>query len=297
MTIRTPTSHITDAARLIARFTRRLIVFLGIDRLFAWAAAGDRASKFTEKFLPTIESYSRGSWRRLSRDGITIDLDPSDYTHWLAYFGIEDELKSRLYALAQPGDTVIDVGTNVGEVLLHLSKAVSPGGRAIGFEANPTTHALAASNLQLNPKLPAEVHALGLGDEDAELDFGSRSASNSGADTIMAAGTGTRKVKVVRLDDFVASEELSRVDVIKIDVEGFELQVLRGAERTIERFSPALFIELCDANLREHGTTAKQLVEWLEAKGYSLSDARSDRPVLSSDDFSSCFLDVISRRS
>lgn len=298
MTIETPpTSPLTRVLRTSAALVRKLIVAVGADEMLARVPANFRTGRAAQKLLPTIESYPPGSRRRLSRNGIMLDLNPSDYTHWLAYFDIESELKSRLYSLARPGDTVIDVGSNVGEVLLNLAKAVSPGGRAIGFEANPATHRLADSNLRLNPDFPAEVHALGLGDEDGELDFGSRSPSNSGGDCIMAAGTGTRRVKVVRLDDFIATKGLEHVDLIKIDVEGYELHVLRGGERTIDRYSPKLFIEVCDSNLRDHGTSAKQLVEWLQAKGYNLVDARTGDLVTISQDFSDCYLDVIARRA
>lgn len=284
----------TKSVRFVAKAVRRSIVIGGGDRLLARLG---HVSGPAVKLLPTTDSFPQGSERRLVRKGIKLDLDPSDYTHWLAYFDMEAPLKSRLYGLVAPGDVAIDVGTNLGEVLLNLARMAGPEGRAIGFEANPTTYQRAVRNIALNPHVTAEVHPLGLGDREGALDFGSRTAGNSGADSILSVGSGKLKVPVIRLDTFVADHGIERVDVIKIDTEGFDLRVLKGAESTIERFAPKLFVEVCDANLRNHGDSASQLVRWLEDKEYRCTEALTGEPVRSKSDLSDCFLDIIAIRT
>lgn len=288
-----PTSFIR-AVRFVAKAARRAIVMSGGDRVLARIG---HLNGPAVKLLPTTESFRRGSRRRVIRNGIALDLDPSDYTHWLAYFDVEAPLKSKLYGLAGPGDVAIDVGTNLGEVLLSLARAVGPRGRAIGFEANPATYKLALGNIALNPHISAELHPLGLGDTEATLDFGSRSSANSGADSIVSAGSGQIKVPVIRLDKFVTDQGIERVNLIKIDTEGYDLHVLKGAEATIDRFSPKLFVEVCDANLRNHGDSAREILRWLEDRGYRCAEADAGDPVTSDDDLSDCFFDIIAIRA
>ena len=98
---------------------------------------------------------------------------------------------------------------------------------------------------------------------------------------------------VITLDSFFAKEQMKRIDLIKIDVEGFEMKVLYGATDCVERFRPVLFLELCDANLREQGSSAVELLQWLEARDYGVCDAISGEPMLSGDPRKPAFTDVV----
>jgi hypothetical protein len=66
---------------------------------------------------------------------------------------------------------------------------------------------------------------------------------------------------------------------LKIDVEGFEIFVLQGAEKLLQRFKPILFIELAEVNLNEHGFTAKMLIEYVERLNYNVLDAKTMDPL------------------
>ena len=95
------------------------------------------------------------------------------------------------------------------------------------------------------------------------------------------------------LDSFIEERGLPRVDLIKIDVEGYELHVLQGARETLARLRPVMFIEVSNFNLCEQGTSAQELIAFLEAAGYLLEDAETRRSVCSTDDLGDCFFDVI----
>jgi FkbM family methyltransferase len=210
---------------------------------------------------------------------------------WSAYFGVERELRRKLYDLVEPGGVAIDIGSNIGEVLLHLAKRVGARGRVIGFEPNPETYEKCAENLALNPGLPADLHRLALGDQDGEVSFGRPCASNSGGDRVMADGT--IRVPVSTLDRFVRDAALDRLDLVKIDVEGYELHVLRGARDVLNRFRPVLFVELSDANLRAQGGTAGDLVRWLTQHSYQAWHAGTGDPVTADQRLDDCFFDMI----
>jgi hypothetical protein len=83
--------------------------------------------------------------------------------------------------------------------------------------------------------------------------------------------------------------------LIKVDVEGFELHVLRGAEKTLRQCKPALFIELDDNNLSDQGDSAEKLVSYLEDLGYAITDAGTGAPVRSGKPFTNCHTDIIAR--
>ena len=271
-----------------ANAVRKGLILTGADRL---AANG----RLWSKLRPDNSHYPSPTVREAMLDGIRFRLDLSDYMQWSAYFGVERELREKLYGLAAPGNVAIDIGTNIGEVLLNLASRVGPTGRAIGFEPNPDTRERCLQNLALNPGLPAVVHSIALGDAEGELSLGRPCLSNSGGDRIMGDGQGTIPVRVTTLDRFAEAEGIGHVDLIKIDVEGFEMHVLRGGEQVIRRDRPVLFIELSDENLRAQDGSAAELVEWLERQDYSVAHAGNGRPVASTNELGDCFFDIICR--
>ena len=156
---------------------------------------------------------------------------------------------------------------------------------------------LCQANIALNAMPHVRVEGIGLGAEAGEIGFGRASVGNSGADRFMPAGGGAITVQVITFDSFVAKEQIEHIDLIKIDVEGFEMNVLRGAAECVARFRPVLFLELCDANLREQGSSALELLQWLEARDYEVCDALSGAPLLSGDPCNVAFTDVVCQPS
>ena len=78
------------------------------------------------------------------------------------------------------------------------------------------------------------------------------------------------EVDVTSLDDFAAAQRLTRLDLLKIDVEGSETAVLQGARESLRRFRPAVVVEAYDPSLRQLGTSASELLQLLRDSGYEL---------------------------
>lgn len=273
--------------RRLAQSLRKSLIRIGADRLV-------RQIPLLSRLRPGNDLYISPSYRTVQSDNVRLRLDLSDYVQWLVYFDVERDLHRQLYSLVQPGDLALDIGANVGQVLLKLAAVVGSGGRAIGFEPNPATYRLCTENLTLNSNLPAEVHAIALGSAEGQVAFGRPCSANSGSDRVMSDGVGEIMVPVTTLDRWATAHSLERLDLVKIDVEGFELHVLRGASETLARFRPTLFIELCDGNLREQGGTAAELLAWLEAEDYAIVQADTGKP-LAAEILTDCFLDIIAR--
>jgi hypothetical protein len=121
-----------------------------------------------------------------------------------------------------------------------------------------------------------------------------RTPSNRGGNRINGHAKNSYDVQINKLDNVIPHLNISRLDLIKVDVEGYELKVLQGAEETLKTFKPILFVELDDNNLKDQGDSAELLIRFLKACGYNkLTDAESSEVVSPDDDFRNCHFDII----
>jgi FkbM family methyltransferase len=168
-------------------------------------------------------------------------------------------------AAVQPGTVALDVGANVGAYTLLLGQWVRPGGRVFAFEPAPEAFGGLSAHVRLN----------GLGDGVTCVRAAASSSTGtatlavdglSGANRLDASAGGER-VDTVTLDDFCRREGI-RPSFIKIDVEGAELDVLRGARETIREGGDglALFVEMHPTLWREMGITAADVQAELETQ-------------------------------
>jgi FkbM family methyltransferase len=139
-------------------------------------------------------------------------------------------------AAFEPGQTVIDVGGHIGAFACLTARRVGPSGRVITCEPAPDNAALLRENLSRNGFTWARVHEAAVGEKPGEIDLyvADQASDNPAANTIFpSAGRKAVKVRLTTLDAICAEEGISRVDHLKLDIEGAELQALRGAEKTL----------------------------------------------------------------
>jgi FkbM family methyltransferase len=174
---------------------------------------------------------------------------------------------SRLVGSLEPGATFVDVGANIGYFSFLASRVVGPTGRVIAMEPNPRTAARFRENLKRNQFRNIQLHEVALADAAGESDFflapdsGSSSFSSASADSHDSA-----RVKCVQGDSLLS--DLTRLDFLKMDVEGAEFLALRGMDRTIARFRPVIVIEISNELLTRQGATADGIRQLLMAHGY-----------------------------
>src|SRR5581483_3209222 len=141
------------------------------------------------------------------------------------------------------GSNCIDVGANVGPVTLALARQVGPTGRVLAIEPGPPYVARLRRNLQVNPRLKDRVVILqsGISETEGSLLWRPDPVHPFNAGLSHVHGTavpGEVRVPVTTLDTAIAQQKWDRVDFIKIDVEGMELEVLRGARGTLKALRP-----------------------------------------------------------
>jgi FkbM family methyltransferase len=171
----------------------------------------------------------------------------------------------------QPGETFVDVGANVGQLSLAAAMRVTPSGRVIAIEAHPRTCKYLQGNVRLND-LTIEIHNVAIGSKRGELFFTDfRSDDMNFASATPPRGGSALRVPVQTLDSII---EERPVDLLKVDVEGFEVDLLKGASQTISNCR-CLYIEDSDLNLRRAGTSRAELYDRLIVHGFDLFHVRA----------------------
>ena len=174
----------------------------------------------------------------------------------------------------RPGMTVVDIGANQGLYSLFFAQRVGPEGRVFAFEPDDTLHAALVDNLAFNRARQVQAHHLALGAKPDTLTL-FRSLLNSGDNRLASAGRADRpgeavSVRVERLDHVLAGQ---RIDFIKMDVQGWEMEVLRGMEGIFNDPSQtnlSIYFEYWPQGLCDAGSHALEPLELLTAKGFNL---------------------------
>jgi FkbM family methyltransferase len=203
---------------------------------------------------------------------------------WRRSFQPSEVERRFLAGLELEGSTIVDVGALHGYMTLLFADAVGPAGRVIAYEPHPT----ACRSLRLNvagaPNV--SVRQVALADAPGELAFayprrrakrGLGSAHPGVRDELLSRGAKPTTLTATTLDAEVAAGHVPPPTLVKIDVEGLELAVIRGMERTLAEHSPDLHIEI-------HGYDAvagecELLLDTLETRGYRARHVETDRSV------------------
>jgi FkbM family methyltransferase len=240
----------------------------------------------------------RGKWRVVSllrrlaprlektqilveREHLTWSIDPTDYVQsQLFWYGTRDKWEIyHLRRLLAHGAVILDAGANFGYYSLVLAHFLQRNCTVYAFEPNPATYQRLSLNISLNG-MGDVIHAqrLGLSDYAGEAALVEQ-VGNTGA-TALVEGRG---VRVTTLDSFVRANNVGRVNLIKIDVEGMERSVLQGARELIET-TPALMIliEVHPHTLRRAGTSADDLIEDVRRLGFEIYELHREvlKPLL-----------------
>lgn len=179
-------------------------------------------------------------------------------------------------AMLPQGSTVIDIGANIGAHTLPLADCVGATGRVIAVE--PTRYAFERlqQHIELNPRLATRItpiQAMLMGNRDAALADAIESSWPLTSTKDTHAGHGglaksTIGAAVTTLDAIVADHALSRIDLIKLDVDGYEVEVLRGARETLARFAPTIVFEYSPYTIVEKGYDPDEMSRILRESGY-----------------------------
>jgi FkbM family methyltransferase len=171
----------------------------------------------------------------------------------------EKEMQEAFRRYVVPGSVVYDIGAHAGFHTLYCSLLVGPKGRVISFEPNPDNRASIERQLAANPQAPVTLQPYAVSDRCGEV----RLDTSRGSSRTRITGDGDVLVESMTIDSLVAGNIVPPPDVIKIDVEGHDLEVLKGAMQTVAKSRPTI---LCDYNTGINESGVEELLAPLSYK-------------------------------
>lgn len=206
-------------------------------------------------FFPEVVSRTLG--------GVTFEFLLGDVMGHEWYANVRElspEMAFMRERMVQPGDVVLECGAHHGFMTILIASWVGPGGRVVAFEASPSSAAILRGNIERN-HLAGRVTAVAkaVGAKGGQL----RITEESNAVPLIGRYEPGILVPVVALDDYAHLQPT----LVKLDIEGFEIDALQGASRILER-RPKLAIEVHVDMLRRYGRRADELVEILGRDDY-----------------------------
>lgn len=196
--------------------------------------------------------------------------NPHDFYlgHALIQYGEYGEIEWQLLSqLVRPGMTVMEVGANIGTLTVPLARAVGPTGRVIAVEPQRVIHQMLCTNVTLNALINVETHHCGCGPQPGTMtvpfvDYYAGQRNNFGGISLAPEGSMPGERVAIRTVDELAGGR--RLGLLKVDVEGMEAEVLRGALRVLREQRPFVYVE----NDRQEKSDA--LIALIREAGYRL---------------------------
>jgi len=205
-------------------------------------------------------------------------INPADGVSYEIYMRgcYEHDTLQQVKKMLWPGMTFFDIGAHFGQFTIVGAAAVGGEGAVHSFEPGPVQFDFLIRNVKLNDFDNTTLNNMALSDEEGQLGFVIPSLRDLGQSHLAFRGPGTRTVKVTTLDHHCEEHGIKSIDVMKVDVEGAEMQVFRGASTVLANFPPAaIFYESIDILNKNFGHTSAEMHEVLESYGYVINVLRA----------------------
>ena len=236
-------------------------IFKKIGRFFWYGR-----SRFSILNFPLLCRLPYGSWF----------LARGDESGLIAFFRLPFEKKELQFVqkFLKPKMIFFDIGANQGFYTLLAAKCVRAEGRVFAFEPSPREFNYLRRNVLINGFKNTKMESTALGCDKGFADMficldgkGSYSSLRSPSKNVKARRK-IMKVSVTTLDEYVALNNISTIDFIKIDVEGGELDVLKGGKSVLEKLRPLLLCEVSDKRTRQWGYSASEICNFAKRYKY-----------------------------
>jgi FkbM family methyltransferase len=206
--------------------------------------------------LPKPVRLPSGSWWLLRNDNLGRPLQEGVF---------ETRERAFVARFLRPGMTVLDIGAHQGLYTLLASRKVGAAGKVFAFEPSHRERRALWLNIALNICTNVTVQSLAVGSCEGEADLfvvqGGETGCNSLRPPIVGSGIAPVRVRVTTLDGWLQSRMIPTVDFIKLDIEGGELEALKGAARTLNRRPrPVMLVEVQDVRTAPWGYRAREIL-------------------------------------
>lgn len=287
--------HMSTKTRAF-NFFRKGFANAAVDGIFAFVIRKiPFLSSVVSKIVAPEYLYKNPSWRSYNVNGIKMNLNISNLVDHCIYFSTEQNAIDRFIHHLKPNDTVFDIGANIGYTTLLFSKKCNDG-YIYSIEPSKELFKTVEDHLKLNEVTNVKVLNIGLGEKEKKVQLYKVSENNSGMNRVLEEENvpfNSESILIKTLDDVVKEQGLSKVNAIKIDVEGYEYNILKGAYNTLKESHPTLLIEIDDVNLKEQYSSPLEIFKFLFDLGYSIFEADTMKKIDSERDYTGVHFDVI----
>lgn len=245
--------------KIILYILRRKL-FKGQFRIFSWLYANQFLKVVSRTTKPIIGNFK-------------INVVTKNYIDACIYYmgDYEPYLKTQFSKLIKHGDVILDVGANIGFHTMYFAELVGKQGKVFGFEPIPVNYHALQENLKLNKFSQIISVNKALGDINSSLNIHiNENKTNPGAFNLFESGIKNTVIECVKGDDFLKKNSITKVNFIKIDVEGYELEVLKGMMESIKSMKPTIIFEYDEFYQSKLNANSKSILHFLIDLDYSL---------------------------
>lgn len=206
-------------------------------------------------------------------EGMKIKLDIGDWLQQQIYFFDAFDERGLLFLKRnlKEGDVFVDVGANIGGYTLVAARLVGETGKVIAFEPVKFVYDRLCFNIDLNKLGNVSAEKSALYKESGTLTLHVSDRENMGMSSIFHHDTEsgqTEKADAIALDDYIKTSGIKKIKLIKIDVEGAELEALKGMQRILRDLRPIIIAEVSDEVLQNDPARKQETIGWLKGMGY-----------------------------
>jgi FkbM family methyltransferase len=240
-----------------------------------WKLPGrERLSKWVKPSEQLKTNITNGIvW--LTDEDIAINTTADNYIEWtiLSTGTYENEISKLIRISLKPGNVALDIGANIGLQSIRMSQCAGESGMVYAFEPLVHLQDKFNSNIKLNKLANVRLFPFALSDKESVADFMiGKNNWNQGTFSLgdQSKGSDVQQVTIKIADEIPEIKALTRLDLVKIDVEGFEYQVLVGLKQTLKEHTPRIIFEYDSNYWRANGQDISDCYNFLSALNYTL---------------------------
>lgn len=250
-----------------------------------------KMGKFLAGILSRLVVFRKNPLVIKEIDNVRFELDLREVIDSSLYFSgtFEAGIEMLINSLVKPGMASLDIGANIGYHTFRMAGLVEKGGQVYAVEPTSWAYRKLLRNATLNPHFEnITFFQVGFSDSDiGKVQTQFQSSYRLDGKHQLALET----IELITLDTFITREKIRKIDFIKLDVDGFEGKVLKGAVRLLREAKPIILMEINPSEMLENGDNPDDMAWILRDAGYSF-ETTDGKPI---DDLSAYWRDTMGR--